>query len=64
LVKEGVVVIDVGITRVDDVSNPKDYVMKGDVDFDGVSKKYSFITPVLEGVGSMTIDMLLITSFC
>jgi methylenetetrahydrofolate dehydrogenase (NADP+) / methenyltetrahydrofolate cyclohydrolase len=59
MVKEGVVVIDVGITRVDDASNPKGYVIKGDVDFEAVSKKSSFITPVPGGVGPMTIAMLL-----
>jgi methylenetetrahydrofolate dehydrogenase (NADP+)/methenyltetrahydrofolate cyclohydrolase len=59
MVKEGVTVIDVGITRVEDVSNAKGYVIKGDVDFDGVSKKASFITPVPGGVGPMTIAMLL-----
>ncbi len=59
MVKEGVVVIDVGITRVVDASNPKGYKITGDVDFDGVSKKASFITPVPGGVGPMTIAMLL-----
>jgi len=59
MVKDGVVIIDVGITRVDDAANPKGYVIKGDVDFDGVSKKSSFITPVPGGVGPMTIAMLL-----
>ncbi|MBB4803586.1 methylenetetrahydrofolate dehydrogenase (NADP+)/methenyltetrahydrofolate cyclohydrolase [Flavobacterium nitrogenifigens] len=59
MVKEGVTVIDVGITRVDDASNAKGYVIKGDVDFDGVSKKAAFITPVPGGVGPMTIAMLL-----
>lgn len=59
MVKDGVVVIDVGITRVDDVSSPKGYKITGDVDFDGVSKKASFITPVPGGVGPMTIAMLL-----
>jgi methylenetetrahydrofolate dehydrogenase (NADP+) / methenyltetrahydrofolate cyclohydrolase len=59
MVKEGVVVIDVGITRVDDATNPKGYVITGDVDFDEVSKKSSFITPVPGGVGPMTIAMLL-----
>ncbi|REG90814.1 bifunctional 5,10-methylenetetrahydrofolate dehydrogenase/5,10-methenyltetrahydrofolate cyclohydrolase [Flavobacterium aquicola] len=59
MVKDGVVVIDVGITRVDDASNPKGYKITGDVDFDGVSKKSSFITPVPGGVGPMTIAMLL-----
>jgi methylenetetrahydrofolate dehydrogenase (NADP+)/methenyltetrahydrofolate cyclohydrolase len=59
MVKEGVVVIDVGITRVEDASHPKGYVITGDVDFDEVSKKSSFITPVPGGVGPMTIAMLL-----
>ncbi|MBA0884806.1 bifunctional 5,10-methylenetetrahydrofolate dehydrogenase/5,10-methenyltetrahydrofolate cyclohydrolase [Flavobacterium undicola] len=59
MVKDGVVIIDVGITRVDDATNSKGYVIKGDVDFDGVSKKSSFITPVPGGVGPMTIAMLL-----
>ncbi|WP_289662916.1 bifunctional 5,10-methylenetetrahydrofolate dehydrogenase/5,10-methenyltetrahydrofolate cyclohydrolase [Flavobacterium panacagri] len=59
MVKEGVTVIDVGITRVEDASNAKGYVIKGDVDFDEVSKKASFITPVPGGVGPMTIAMLL-----
>jgi methylenetetrahydrofolate dehydrogenase (NADP+)/methenyltetrahydrofolate cyclohydrolase len=59
MVKDGVVVIDVGITRVEDPSHPKGYVITGDVDFDGVSKKSSFITPVPGGVGPMTIAMLL-----
>lgn len=59
MVKDGVVIIDVGITRVDDASNSKGYVIKGDVDFDGVSRKASFITPVPGGVGPMTIAMLL-----
>jgi methylenetetrahydrofolate dehydrogenase (NADP+)/methenyltetrahydrofolate cyclohydrolase len=59
MVKEGVVVIDVGITRVDDAAHPKGYVITGDVDFVAVSKKSSFITPVPGGVGPMTIAMLL-----
>ncbi|MFV8333659.1 bifunctional 5,10-methylenetetrahydrofolate dehydrogenase/5,10-methenyltetrahydrofolate cyclohydrolase [Flavobacterium sp. XS1P32] len=59
MVKEGVVVIDVGITRVPDETNAKGYVITGDVDFDQVSEKASFITPVPGGVGPMTIAMLL-----
>lgn len=59
MVKEGAVVIDVGITRVPDESHEKGYVITGDVDFDQVSKKASFITPVPGGVGPMTIAMLL-----
>jgi len=59
MVKDGAVIIDVGITRVPDESHPKGYVIKGDVDFENVSKKASFITPVPGGVGPMTIAMLL-----
>lgn len=59
MVKDGVVVIDVGITRVEDDSHPKGYRITGDVDFEEVSKKSSFITPVPGGVGPMTIAMLL-----
>ncbi len=57
--KDGVVVIDVGITRVADESNPRGYVIKGDVKFDEVAPKASFITPVPGGVGPMTIAALL-----
>ena len=59
MVKEGVVIIDVGITRVEDASLPKGYTITGDVDFESVSTKSSFITPVPGGVGPMTIAMLL-----
>ena len=59
MVKDGVVVIDVGITRVPDASTKTGYKITGDVDFDAVSKKSSFITPVPGGVGRMTIAMLL-----
>ena len=59
MVKEGVTVVDVGITRVADPSLPKGYAIVGDVDFEAVSKKASFITPVPGGVGPMTIAMLL-----
>ncbi len=59
MVKEGVVVIDVGITRVPDVTRDRGYRITGDVDFENVSKKSSFITPVPGGVGPMTIAMLL-----
>ncbi len=58
MVKEGVVVIDVGITRVPD-SSDKGYYITGDVDFDEVAPKASYITPVPGGVGPMTIAMLL-----
>jgi len=59
MVKEGVVVIDVGINRVEDSTRPKGYRVVGDVKFDEVSEKASFITPVPGGVGPMTIAMLL-----
>jgi methylenetetrahydrofolate dehydrogenase (NADP+)/methenyltetrahydrofolate cyclohydrolase len=59
MVKDGVIVIDVGITRVLDDNHPKGYVIKGDVAFDEVAKKSSYITPVPGGVGPMTIAMLL-----
>ena len=59
MVKDGVIVIDVGITRVPDESHPKGYVIRGDVAYDEVSKKSSYITPVPGGVGPMTIAMLL-----
>ena len=59
MVKEGVVVIDVGINRVEDSTRPKGYRLAGDVKFDEVSEKASFITPVPGGVGPMTIAMLL-----
>ena len=59
MVKDGVTVIDVGITRVADENHPKGYVIKGDVAFDEIAAKASFITPVPGGVGPMTIAMLL-----
>ncbi len=59
MVKEGVVIIDVGITRVEDASKEKGYYITGDVDFDSVAPKASYITPVPGGVGPMTIAMLL-----
>ena len=59
MVKEGAVVIDVGINRVDDLASPRGYRLVGDVDFENVSKKASFITPVPGGVGPMTIASLL-----
>lgn len=59
MVKEGATIIDVGITRVADETHPKGYVIKGDVAFDEVSAKASYITPVPGGVGPMTIAMLL-----
>jgi methylenetetrahydrofolate dehydrogenase (NADP+)/methenyltetrahydrofolate cyclohydrolase len=63
MVKVGVVVIDVGINRVEDGTAKKGYRVVGDVDFDGVSKKAAYITPVPGGVGPMTIAMLLKNTF-
>jgi methylenetetrahydrofolate dehydrogenase (NADP+)/methenyltetrahydrofolate cyclohydrolase len=59
MVKDGAVVIDVGITRVADDSKKSGFVIKGDVDFENVAPKCSFITPVPGGVGLMTIAALL-----
>ena len=59
MVKEGAVVIDVGINRVDDASRASGYRLVGDVDFDAVADKCSFITPVPGGVGPMTRAALL-----
>ncbi|MCA0430961.1 MAG: bifunctional 5,10-methylene-tetrahydrofolate dehydrogenase/5,10-methylene-tetrahydrofolate cyclohydrolase [Bacteroidetes bacterium] len=59
MVKEGVVVIDVGTTRVESTSAKNGFVLKGDVKFDEVAPKCSFITPVPGGVGPMTIASLL-----
>jgi methylenetetrahydrofolate dehydrogenase (NADP+)/methenyltetrahydrofolate cyclohydrolase len=59
MVKEGAVVIDVGINRVEDNSKKSGFRLKGDVDFDHVAPKSSFITPVPGGVGPMTIAALL-----
>lgn len=63
MVKEGAVVIDVGITRVDDATKKKGYRLAGDVDFDAVAPKCSYITPVPGGVGPMTIAALLKNTF-
>ena len=59
MVKEGAVVIDVGVNRVDAPERKRGYRLVGDVDFDGVSEKVAAITPVPGGVGPMTIAMLL-----
>jgi len=63
MVKEGAVVIDVGITRVEDASKKKGYRIAGDVDYKNVAPKCSFITPVPGGVGLMTIAALLKNTF-
>ena len=63
MVKQGAVVIDVGINRVEDSSKKSGYALKGDVDFDNVAPKTSYITPVPGGVGLMTIAALLSNTF-
>ena len=63
MVKDGVVIIDVGINRIEDKTTKKGYRVVGDVDFDEVSKKASYITPVPGGVGLMTRAMLLKNTF-
>jgi len=59
MVKEGAVVIDVGINRIEDKNSPKGYKIVGDVDFEQVAPKCSFITPVPGGVGLMTVASLI-----
>jgi methylenetetrahydrofolate dehydrogenase (NADP+)/methenyltetrahydrofolate cyclohydrolase len=59
MVKDGAVVIDVGVNRVEDASKKRGYRLVGDVDFEAVKEKASLITPVPGGVGPMTITMLL-----
>lgn len=63
MVKEGAIVIDVGINRIDDPAAKKGYRIVGDVDFENVSKKALMITKVPGGVGPMTIAMLLLNTF-
>ncbi len=62
MVKEGAVVIDVGINRVDDDTAKRGYRLVGDVDYQGVSEKCSFITPVPGGVGPMTVTSLMLNT--
>ncbi len=62
MVKDGAVVIDVGTTRVSDVTRVRGWKLRGDVKFDEVSEKCSFITPVPGGVGPMTIASLMINT--
>ena len=63
MVKENAVVIDVGITRVPDATKKSGFAIKGDVDFENVAPKSSFITPVPGGVGLMTIAALLMNTY-
>jgi methylenetetrahydrofolate dehydrogenase (NADP+)/methenyltetrahydrofolate cyclohydrolase len=59
MVRDGAVVVDVGINRVEDASAKKGYTLVGDVDFDAVAPRASLITPVPGGVGPMTVAMLM-----
>jgi len=59
MVKDGVTIIDVGITRVKDQTKKRGYRLAGDVHFESVSSKSAYITPVPGGVGPMTIAMLM-----
>jgi methylenetetrahydrofolate dehydrogenase (NADP+)/methenyltetrahydrofolate cyclohydrolase len=63
MVKEGAVIVDVGITRVPDATKKTGYRLSGDVDFEKVAPKCSFITPVPGGVGPMTIAALMKNTF-
>lgn len=62
MVRDGTVVIDVGVTREEDPSAKKGYRLVGDVDFEAVSKKAKAITPVPGGVGPMTVAMLMVNT--
>jgi methylenetetrahydrofolate dehydrogenase (NADP+) / methenyltetrahydrofolate cyclohydrolase len=63
MVKQGAVVIDVGITRVEDATKKSGFAIKGDVDFEDVAPKCSYITPVPGGVGLMTIGALMMNTY-
>ena len=63
MVKEGAIIIDVGITRVPDASKKSGFALKGDVKFDEVAPLSSYITPVPGGVGPMTIAALMKNTF-
>jgi len=63
MVKEGAVVVDVGIHRIDDASKKSGFRLLGDVKFDEVAPKASYISPVPGGVGPMTIASLLMNTF-
>jgi methylenetetrahydrofolate dehydrogenase (NADP+)/methenyltetrahydrofolate cyclohydrolase len=62
MIKEGAVIIDVGINRVEDDTRKKGYRLVGDVDFDAVFEKASYVTPVPGGVGPMTVTSLLLNT--
>ena len=59
MVSDGTVVVDVGVNRVDDDTRERGYRLVGDVEYDAIAEKASWITPVPGGVGPMTIAMLL-----
>lgn len=63
MVRQGAVVVDVGITRVSDPSKKSGFSIKGDVDFDAVAPKCSYITPVPGGIGPMTIAALMMNTY-
>jgi methylenetetrahydrofolate dehydrogenase (NADP+)/methenyltetrahydrofolate cyclohydrolase len=62
MIREGAVVIDVGVNRVEDKTKEKGFRLVGDVDFDAMKEKASAITPVPGGVGPMTVTMLLLNT--
>jgi methylenetetrahydrofolate dehydrogenase (NADP+)/methenyltetrahydrofolate cyclohydrolase len=62
MIREGAVVIDVGVNRVEDKTREKGFRLVGDVDFDAIKEKASAITPVPGGVGPMTVTMLLLNT--
>jgi methylenetetrahydrofolate dehydrogenase (NADP+) / methenyltetrahydrofolate cyclohydrolase len=63
MIKPGAVIIDVGITRIEDESKKSGYALKGDVDYNSVSEIASYITPVPGGVGPMTIAALMMNTY-
>jgi methylenetetrahydrofolate dehydrogenase (NADP+)/methenyltetrahydrofolate cyclohydrolase len=62
MIKEGVIIIDVGITRVEDSSKKSGFSIKGDVDYESCAPKSSFITPVPGGVGITTVAALMMNT--
>ena len=62
MVKDGAVVIDVGVNRIPDATKKSGFRLVGDVDFEAIKEKASFITPVPGGVGPMTIAMLMVNT--
>jgi methylenetetrahydrofolate dehydrogenase (NADP+)/methenyltetrahydrofolate cyclohydrolase len=62
MVREGAVVIDVGINRVEDKNKKSGYSLTGDVDFEGLKEKCSYLSPVPGGVGPMTVTALMLNT--